>query len=97
MTKIRDSFNNKKVLIPYFTYGDPTPEISERIICNAFDQGADMIEIGLPFSDPIADGPVIQESHQRALNHNRNINIDEALTMVKRIKTKYNKPLIFMT
>ncbi len=84
----------KKSLIVYVTYADPTPDISERVIETCFDSGADVVEIGLPFSDPIADGPVIQASHQRALVHSPTI--DQVFQLVSRVKKKYAKPLVLM-
>lgn len=84
----------KKSLIVYVTYADPTPEISESVIEACFDSGADVVEIGLPFSDPIADGPVIQASHQRALVHSPTI--DQVFELVSRVKKKYAKPLVLM-
>jgi tryptophan synthase alpha chain len=94
---ISKAFKNKKALIPYFTYGDPNPGFTEELICKSFENGADLIEIGLPFSDPIADGPVIQSSHLRALENKPDISIPEVLEMVLRIKQKHEKPLVIMT
>ncbi|MFT5171351.1 MAG: tryptophan synthase alpha chain, partial [Candidatus Marinamargulisbacteria bacterium] len=83
-------------VIPYFTFGDPTMAFTEQLILASFEAGADLIEIGLPFSDPIADGPVIQTSHFRALKKNPTLNIPKAFDMVDRIKRKVDKPLVFM-
>ena len=68
----------KKCIIPYVTFGDPNPQFTETLIKESFDSGADIIEVGFPFSDPIADGPVIQESHQRALENCPNLNLKES-------------------
>jgi len=57
----------RKALVPYLCVGDPDLETSERAVLAAAEAGADVIELGVPFSDPIADGPVIQEASQRAL------------------------------
>jgi tryptophan synthase alpha chain len=65
--KLKNVFRKKNVFIPYLTFGDPTIETSLAMMQAAVDAGADILEIGIPFSDPIADGPVIQASHQRAL------------------------------
>ena len=89
-------FYNSKALIPYFTLGDPDISMTELFVRTSFDAGADIVEIGLPFSDPIADGPVVQASHQRALEANASISIEDGLRLVKRVKADYDKPLIFM-
>ena len=67
MNKIKDAFNNKKAFIPFITGGDPSVEITKELILAMQEAGADLIEIGIPFSDPIAEGPVIQEADERAL------------------------------
>jgi tryptophan synthase alpha chain len=83
-----------KSLIPYITYADPTPEMSEKILCACFEAGAAVVEVGMPFSDPIADGPVIQASHQRALIHRPKM--AALFLMVQRVKVKYKKPIVLM-
>jgi tryptophan synthase alpha chain len=95
MNLLKQAFQ-KKCLIPYFTFGDPSTKTTETIIRNAFEAGTDIIEIGIPFSDPIADGPVIQASHHRALSNGEDVSIKPALQMVKRIKKDIQKPLLFM-
>ena len=72
MSKIQDVFNNlahhnKKALIPFITAGDPHPDMTIDILHTLVESGADMIELGIPFSDPMADGPVIQRASERAL------------------------------
>ncbi len=67
MSKIQQIFNNNKALITYITAGDPDLETTKDIIFELNNDGVDIIEIGIPFSDPLADGPVIQEASQRAL------------------------------
>jgi tryptophan synthase alpha subunit len=57
----------ERALIPYFTAGDPSLADTRRLVVEAARQGADIVEIGVPFSDPLADGPVIQRAAQRAL------------------------------
>jgi len=90
-------FNEKdRVLIPYFTFGDPSQDVTEQLICKAFDSGADIVELGIPFSDPIADGPVIQASHFRALSLEVKPTIQRALSVVKRVKESYKKPIVLM-
>ncbi|RAP39207.1 tryptophan synthase subunit alpha [Candidatus Marinamargulisbacteria bacterium SCGC AAA071-K20] len=96
MTKLIEEAFKKKALIAYFTFGDPSISFSEELVLKAFENGADIIELGLPFSDPIADGPVIQASHFRALKKS-DISIYHALASVKKIKSKVEKPLVFMT
>jgi len=59
--------NNKKALIPYITAGDPQPEVTLPLMHALVEAGADLLEVGVPFSDPMADGPVIQAAHERAL------------------------------
>lgn len=87
--------NNKSALIPFITAGDPDILTTEKIIKKFIDEGADIIEIGHPFSDPLADGPVIQESSQRALLNN--INTSDIFEMVKRIRLYNNEtPLVLM-
>lgn len=89
-------FNKKNFLMPYFTFGDPTPEFTHDLIKAAFLNGADAVELGIPFSDPLADGPVIQSSHFRALTNNPSVNLSDALLLVKKIKTEFTKPIVFM-
>lgn len=85
-----------KALIPYFTAGDPDLETTKLLIIESVNAGADCIELGLPFSDPIADGPVIQASHQRVLDKYPHFSIDDALHLVKECKPKVTVPIIFM-
>ena len=61
MTKIADAFANGKAFIPFLTCGDPDLETTEKLIGAIAEAGADLIELGIPFSDPTAEGPVIQE------------------------------------
>ena len=85
----------KKVLIPYFTCGDPTLKFTEELILQSVKAGADVIELGLPFSDPIADGPVIQASHQRALR-NKDAHLTSIFAMIKRVKPLAKVPFVAM-
>lgn len=87
----------KKVFIPYFTFGDPSIETTVTLIKASFDSGADIVELGIPFSDPIADGPVIQASHQRALTANPNVNLIEALRVVSQVRMTHSQPIVFMS
>ena len=75
MSKIKlvfDSLDKKqsKALIPFITAGDPDPEMTIEILHTLVDAGADMIELGIPFTDPMADGPVIQRASERAIANN---------------------------
>jgi len=88
--------NNQKALIPYFTLGDPNLDFTYDLVKASFEAGAAAIELGIPFSDPLADGPVIQTSHFRALTNQPNLNLDDALAFLKKIKKEFNKPIIFM-
>jgi len=71
-------------LVTYLTAGDPDPETSARLFAGLPEKGADLIEIGMPFSDPMADGPVIQEAGQRALN--QGINLRRTLALVRKLR-----------
>ena len=87
---------NQKGLICYVLGGYPNPGISEKIISSVVDGGADIIEIGIPFSDPIADGPTIQEASFRALKNG--INPDICLDIVRTTRKKYPElPIVVMT
>lgn len=89
-------FESKNTVIPYFTFGYPNVTFTEGLIRAAADAGADAIEIGIPFSDPIADGPVIQASHTAALATGEEVSLLAALEMVKRLKQDLSIPLLFM-
>ena len=67
MSKIKYAFHNKKALIPFITCGDPSLKVTEQLVYAMERAGADLIELGIPFSDPTAEGPVIQEADMRAL------------------------------
>jgi tryptophan synthase alpha chain len=95
MPKLIEAAFKNKAVIAYFTYGDPSIGFTKSVVETAFNNGADIVELGIPFSDPIADGPVIQKSHQRALSKN-DCTIKDALITVKAIKEKIEKPLVFM-
>lgn len=85
---------NKKALVTFITAGDPNIETTEKNIMAMLDNGADIIEIGVPFSDPIAEGKTIQKASLRALEHNTNL--DEIFEMVKSLREKTQKPLLLM-
>ena len=76
----------RKALIPYVTAGDPDPETTVEVMCALADGGADIIELGVPFSDPMADGPVIQQASERALA--RGIGMPQVLDFVRRFRQR---------
>ncbi len=87
--------NNKKALIPYITAGDPHPKHTVSILHILVKGGADMIEVGIPFSDPMADGPVIQRASERALKHK--VGLKHVLEMVAEFRQKdTTTPIILM-
>ncbi len=88
-------FNNKKKLITFITGGDPNFETSKKIIKTIVENGADIIEIGIPFSDPMADGPTIQLSSTRAIK--QGINLDHIFSICKDLRNTNNDiPIILM-
>ncbi len=86
---------NKKAFIAFVMGGDPTLPFTESLIYELEKQGVDMIEIGVPFSDPVADGPTIQRAGQRALKNH--VSLKELFNLVKRVREKSEIPLLFMT
>ncbi len=95
MSNIKNAFNKGKAFIPFLTGGDPDLETTEKLIFEMEKRGADLIEIGVPFSDPIAEGPVIQEADERALKSGTTT--DDLFALVKRVREKSDIPLVFMT
>lgn len=95
MNKIADAFADKKAFIPFITAGDPDLDTTKEIILAMQEAGADLIEIGIPFSDPVAEGPVIQEADDRALASGTTT--DKIFDMVKSIQDKIHIPIVFMT
>jgi tryptophan synthase alpha chain len=86
---------NKKALIPFITAGDPSVDLTLKILHQIVKSGADMIEIGIPFSDPMADGPVIQRASERALANN--VGIKKTFEIVKDFRsTNKTTPIILM-
>ena len=86
---------NSRALVTYTVAGDPDLKESEKIIENIIASGADIIEIGVPFSDPMSEGPVIQLSHERSLKNKTSL--EEILKLSKRLKKKFNKtPIVLM-
>lgn len=95
MSRIEKAFEDKKAFIAFITGGDPDIETSEKLIYAMEEAGADLIEIGIPFSDPIAEGAVIQEADVRALSGG--CTTDKLFGMVRRVREKSEIPLVFMT
>ena len=95
MSKISDAFQNGKAFIGFVTGGDPDIDTTARLIEAMAESGADMVEIGIPFSDPIAEGPVIQAASERALRGG--VTVDALFSMVERVREKVSIPLLFMT
>lgn len=95
MSKIQKAFENGKAFIPFVTCGDPSLEITEKLVYAMEKAGADLIELGIPFSDPTAEGPVIQAASERALE--RGTTTDKIFDMVERIRSNTQIPMVFMT
>jgi tryptophan synthase alpha chain len=84
----------EKALIPYIMAGDPSLNVTESLVLTLAEGGADLIELGVPFSDPIADGPVIQQAAERALKSGTTLK--KILSTVRSLRTKTQVPLILM-
>ncbi len=95
MTRIAEAFKNGKAFIPFVTCGDPDLDTTARIIREMAAAGADLIELGIPFSDPTAEGPIIQEANLRALSGG--VTTDDIFEMVASIRTDITVPMVFMT
>lgn len=95
MSKIGKAFEGRKAFIGFLTAGDPSLEKTEEYILAMEQAGADLIEIGIPFSDPIAEGIVIQEANIRALKNG--VNAEQIFHMVERLRKKTEIPLVFLT
>ena len=95
MTRISEVFKDNKAFIPFITAGDPDLETTEKLVHTMTKAGADLIELGIPFSDPVAEGPVIQEASYRSLS--ANTTIDKIFKMVEKVRISNKIPLAFMT
>jgi len=95
MNSIKNAFLHQKAFIAYLMAGDPNLEVSAEYILAVQDAGADMVEIGIPFSDPIAEGEVIQAASMRALA--AGTRLDGVFDMVASIKDEMRIPMVFMT
>ena len=93
--KILHAFEHGKAFIPFITCGDPSMDVTEQLVYAMDEAGADLIELGIPFSDPTAEGPVIQEASIRALSGGATT--DKIFDMVKSIRRNTQIPMVFMT
>lgn len=92
MNDLASAFKKRKALITFITAGDPSLAVTENLIYDLEKAGADVIELGIPFSDPLADGPIIQASHQRAIN----TSLSQVFALVKKARKKTKVPICFM-
>ena len=95
MSNIRSAFRNGKAFIPFITCGDPDLETTAKIVRAAAENGADLIELGIPFSDPTAEGPVIQGANLRALSGG--VTTDKIFDLVAELRKDVKIPMVFMT
>lgn len=95
MSKIKEAFAKGKAFIPFITCGDPDLETTEKIVRSMVANGAGLIELGIPFSDPTAEGPVIQDANIRALSGG--VTTDKIIDMVKNLRQDITAPMVFMT
>ena len=95
MSRISEAFANGKAFIPFITCGDPDLDTTKEIVKSMAANGADLIELGIPFSDPTAEGPVIQEANLRALTNG--VTTDNIFEMVRQLRQDVTIPMVFMT
>lgn len=95
MSKIGEAFANGKAFIAFMTCGDPDLETTMSCVRAAVENGADLIELGIPFSDPTAEGPVIQGANLRALTGG--VTTDQIFEMVRKLRQDVKTPMVFMT
>ena len=95
MSRIAQAFQGKTAFMPFITGGDPGIETTEKLLYALVEAGADIIEIGVPFSDPVAEGPVIEAANERALSNG--CTVDQLFALVKRVRASVNIPLLFMS
>ena len=93
--KITEAFSRGKAFIPFVTCGDPSLDVTEKIVNAMVEAGADLIELGIPFSDSTAEGPVIQGANLRALSGG--VTTDKVFDMVEKIRKNTDVPMVFMT
>lgn len=95
MSNIANAFKNGKAFIPFITVGDPDLETTGKVIREMVKNGADLIELGIPFSDPTAEGPVIMEANLRALKGG--VTTDKVFDFVRALRRDVTVPMVFMT
>ena len=95
MSKIREAFDGHKAFIPFITCGDPDTETTAKAVRAMVAAGADLIELGIPFSDPTAEGPVIQGANLRALEGG--MTTDKVFDLVRELRKDVTIPMVFMT
>lgn len=95
MSNIKNAFKNGKAFIPFITCGDPDLQTTAECVREAVRNGADLIELGIPFSDPTAEGPVIQGANIRALKGG--VNTNKIFELVRELRKYVSVPMVFMT
>lgn len=95
MSSIHNAFINGKAFIAFITCGDPDLETTAAVVRSAVENGADLIELGIPFSDPTAEGPVIQGANLRALSGG--VTTDKVFSLVRELRRDVSVPMVFMT
>ncbi|MCF0233629.1 MAG: tryptophan synthase subunit alpha [Thermoguttaceae bacterium] len=95
MSKIPKAFENGKAFIPFVTCGDPDLETTAEIVRELVKNGAALVELGIPFSDPTAEGPVIQGANLRALSGG--VTTDKIFNLVRDLRRETDVPMVFMT
>src|SRR3954449_11489950 len=91
-SKLRDQ--NRRALMPFVTAGDPDLPTTAMLIGEVVNRGAHLVEVGIPYSDPIADGPVISASYHRALT--KGVRLDRIFATLKGVRAKTEAPLVTM-
>lgn len=95
MSRIEEAFQKHKAFIAFITVGDPDLETTERVVHAAVENGADLIELGIPFSDPTAEGPVIMEADEVALK--AGTTTDKVFELTKKLRETITVPMVYMT
>lgn len=95
MNKIKQAFEHGKALIPFITCGDPSLELTGQLVTAMEEAGADIIELGIPFSDPTAQGPAVQAADARALKNG--VTTDQVFETVEKIRRNSQIPLVLVT
>ena len=95
MSRIKEAFAHGKAFIPFVTAGYPDLETTKKILLACQENGADLIEVGIPFSDPTAEGPVIQTANVRALAGG--VTTDKIFDFIREVRSEITVPMVFMT